>query len=583
MLTARHFNGGRTMKRLAISFLAAAALAGCAKLDSEIVESTPSEGQTPFVLYVSTPSGDRQPSETKTSFNEETYEVTWKDGDALAVTIGGKLYKFTKVKGQENAFSCDKDNEFTPVEGVEYEYDILYPYSKDGQFATSGYAKTPMHGTATAVGKASPNVGLEQLTCVIKVTVKNENAVGTAKLTTLRIESPDGEILGGQHTVKGGLVKPVKGDTFTELKDQDKKVDAGKSMDICLQCAPFTAKAGTSLLFKYTVDGKDYTEKKTFSKDVVFAAGKVNRTSISCGEAQYFIDGTVLTGGAKLMPKTPESSCVYAEEIYLRAGKMAIPVKYKGVTSYICPADGSVEVPDNDRVDSKPAGTQYNVVVKESTEGSELPVWNIPVEGYWRVIIDTENNTVKFFSPKNRLEPLTVEFAYEGRNPASWILTKTLLAGNYYLNSMTGWDSWKGKAFPFVVSKVDPMILIWSGSSFSVPDKNAGICIKVAQHRADLDSIKQGEGTGGNNPYTDTGVKEEDKDADNISTTFVSKVAAFVPATEPGVPATADMELKMGEWMNTALVFSNRKWKLSSTVKISKITIDARNNKIRFD
>ena len=161
MLTARHFNGGRIMKRLAISFLAAAALAGCAKLDSETVESTPSEGQTPFVLYVSTPSRDRQPSETKTSFNEETYEVTWSDNDALAVTIDGQLYKFTKVKGEENAFSC---SDFKPEEGVEYEYDILYPYSDKGQFATSGYAKTPMHGTAKAVGSASPNVGLEQLT-----------------------------------------------------------------------------------------------------------------------------------------------------------------------------------------------------------------------------------------------------------------------------------------------------------------------------------------------------------------------------------------------------------------------------------
>ena len=569
------------MKHFVISFLAAAALVGCAKLGLETVESTPSEGQTPFVLYVSTPSGDWQPSSTKTSFNEKTYEVTWSDNDAIAVTINNDhLYKFTKVKDKDNAFAC---SEFVPKEGEVYEYDILYPYDDKGQYATSGYAKTPMHGTAKAVGSASPNVRLEQLTCVIKVTVKNENAVGTAKLTTLRIESPDGVILGGQHTVKWG---PVKGDTFTELKNQDKKVAAGKSMDICLQCAPFTATAGSRLLIKYTVDGTAYTETKTFSKDVVFAAGKVNRTSISCGEAQYFIDGTVLTGGAKLMSKTPESDCVYAEEVYLRAGEMAIPVKYKGVTSYICPADGSVEVPDNDRVDSKPAGTQYNAVVKESTEGSELPVWNIPVEGYWRVIIETENDTVKtvkFFSPKNRLEPLTVEFAYEGRNPASWILTKTLLAGNYYLNSMTGWDSWKGKAFPFVVSKVDPMILIWSGSSFSVPDKNAGICIKVAQHRADLDSIKQGEGTGGNNPYTDTGVKEEDKDADNISTTFVSKVAAFVPATAPGIPSSANMELKMGEWMNTALVFSNVKWNLASTVKISKITIDARNNKIRFD
>ena len=563
MLTASHFKEGRTMKRLAISFLAAAALAGCAKLGLETVESTPSEGQTPFVLYVSTPSGDRQPSETKTSFNEETYEVTWSDNDALAVTIDGQLYKFTKVKGEENAFSC---SDFKPEEGVEYEYDILYPYSDNGQFATSGYAKTPMHGTAKAVGSASPNVGLEQLTCIIKVTIKNENAVGTATLTALHIERTDGGILGGPHTLAG----PVKGKTatYTEVLKQNEKIEAGKSFDKCLQCAPFTATAGSSLLIKYTVDGTDYTETKTFSKDVVFAAGKVNRTSVSFGETQYVIEGTAVPDGIQLMTLTPESDCIYAEEVYLRAGKMTIPVKYKGVTSYICPADGSVEVPDNDRVDSKPAGILYNAVVKESTEGSELPVWNIPVEGYWRVIIDTENNTVKFFSPKNRLEPLTVEFAYENKNPASWILTKTLLAGNYYLNSMTEkWDNWKGKAFPFVVSKVDPMILIWSGASFDMKD---ALCVKVAQRPAEV-NIRPGEGTGGADPVK------------NNTTDFISKVAAFVPATAPGIASSADMELKMGEWMNTALVVSNKKWKPASTVKISKITIDARNNKIRFD
>lgn len=212
MLTARHFKGGRTMKRLAISFLAAAALVGCAKFGLETVESTPSEEQAPFVLYVSTASEALQPSSTKTSFNEKTYEVTWSDNDALAVTIGGKLYKFTKVKGQENAFSCA---DFTPEDGVEYEYDILYPYSANKQFTMSGYAKTPMHGIAKAVGSASPNVRLEQLSAIIKVTVKNENASGTATLTTLRIERTDGGILGGQHTVAG----PVSGnkDIYTQV------------------------------------------------------------------------------------------------------------------------------------------------------------------------------------------------------------------------------------------------------------------------------------------------------------------------------------------------------------------------------
>ena len=285
---------------------------------------------------------------------------------------------------------------------------------------------------------------------------------------------------------------------------------------------------------------------------------------------RIFLSGDAMTGTTrKPMGKTPESDYIYAEEVYLRAGEMTIPIEYQGMTSYICPADGSVEVPDNDQVDSKPAGTQYNAVVKELKADATLPAWKIPVEGYWRVIIDIENKTVKFFSPKNRLEPLTVEFAYEGRNPASWILTKTLLAGNYYINSMTGWDSWKGKAFPFVVSKVDPMILIWSGASFNMTD---ALCVKVAQGPAEVDNIRAGEGTGGEDPVKNgAGMK------------FISKVLAFVPASEPGVAATADMELKMGEWMNTVPVVSNRKWKPASTVKISRITIDARNNKIRFD
>ena len=285
---------------------------------------------------------------------------------------------------------------------------------------------------------------------------------------------------------------------------------------------------------------------------------------------RIFLSGDAMTGTTrKPMGKTPESDYIYAEEVYLRAGEMTIPIEYQGMTSYICPADGSVEVPDNDQVDSKPAGTQYNAVVKELKADATLPAWKIPVEGYWRVIIDIENKTVKFFSPKNRLEPLTVEFAYEGRNPASWILTKTLLAGNYYINSMTGCDSWKVKAFPFVVSKVDPMILIWSGASFNMTD---ALCVKVAQGPAEVDNIKAGEGTGGEDPVKDgAGMK------------FISKVLAFVPASEPGVAATADMELKMGEWMNTVPVVSNRKWKPASTVKISRITIDARNNKIRFD
>ncbi len=254
------------MKRIFLSILAVASLAGCAKIGSELVEVQENGG---FSIYVSAP-------QTKTSFDEETYAVTWSKGDALAVTIDGVLYKFTNSTGEGNEFTC---SDFTPEDGVTYTYDILYPYSANGQFTMSGGVKTPMHGTATATGSESPTVALSQLSALIKVTISNESGTGTAKLTSLRIERADGGVLGGKHTVDG----PVEGATvsYTTVESQNKAIPAGESIDMFLQCAPFTASAGTSLNIIYTVNGTAYTAVKTFTRDVKFEAGKVNRTAVS--------------------------------------------------------------------------------------------------------------------------------------------------------------------------------------------------------------------------------------------------------------------------------------------------------------
>lgn len=444
MLTARNFKGGRTMKRLAISFLAAATLAGCAKLDSETVESTPSEGQTPFVLYVSTPSGDRQPSATKTSFNDETYEVTWSDNDALAVTIGGKLYKFTKVKGQENAFSC---SDFKPEAGMKYEYDILYPYSDNGQFATSGYVKTPMHGTGKAVGSASPNVGLEQLTGIIKVTIKNENAVGTATLTELHIERTDGGILGGPHTIEG----PVTGKTaiYTEVLNQNKKIEAGKSLDMYLQCAPFTAKTGSGLLVKYTVDGTTYTETKTFSKDVVFAAGKVNRTSVSFGETQYVIEGTAVPDGIQLMTKCLEKDNLYAFRAELSEGDFHIRV-----------------TGENGGIYASESGTDINDGQTVGLTENEAGHWTIPSAGVYRVVADFGAKKITIYSPETDLQPFTVKWQPNWGSPTNtdnghaWITTT--ITKIYGRGESVGWSK-TGKDLKCEVSLADPQVLVYTG------------------------------------------------------------------------------------------------------------------------
>lgn len=443
MLTARHFKGGRTMKRLAISFLAAAALAGCAKLGLETVESTPSEEQAPFVLYVSTSSEALQPSETKTSFNKETYEVTWKDGDALAVTIGDKLYKFTKVKGQENAFSC---SDFKPKAGVKYEYDILYPYSENGQFATSGYVKTPMHGTGKAVGSASPNVRLKQLSCVIKVTIKNENTSGTAKLTTLRIERTDGGILGGQHTLAGPVVG--KTDNCTTVVRQNEKIEAGKSIDMYLQCAPFMAKKGTSLCIKYVIDGAQYMATKTFSKDIEFAAGKVNGTSVSFGES-HFIEGTAIADGVQEMTKCLEKCNLYAFRAEFSEGDFRIRVTGENGGIY-APVLGN-DISDGQTVD----------LVK-----NENGHWTIPAAGVYRVVVDFDTKKVAIYSSETDLQPFTVKWQPNWGAPTNtdnghaWITTTVDTI--YGRGDSVGWAA-TGKDLKCKVSLADPQVLVYTG------------------------------------------------------------------------------------------------------------------------
>ncbi len=264
------------MKRFFIAFFAVAALVGCSKSE---VNSEEGE-KAPFTIYVSASSDNG----TKTSFDESSYAVSWVKGDALAVRVDNSetLYKFVNQTGEDNAFTCD---DFNPGEG-EHTYQILYPYNADFQFTMSGGIKTPMYGTATATGSDAPEVEMKQLSAIIKVTVKNESESGTATLSSLRIERADGGVLGGKHQIVDGEAAPVSGSTvsYTEVNSQSKKIAAGASVDMYLQCAPFTAKTGTTLNIKYTVNGKEYSEEKTFTKDVEFAAGKVNRTSVSFAE-----------------------------------------------------------------------------------------------------------------------------------------------------------------------------------------------------------------------------------------------------------------------------------------------------------
>lgn len=281
---------------------------------------------------------------------------------------------------------------------------------------------------------------------------------------------------------------------------------------------------------------------------------------------KVFLDGeavkSIRPSSNYTMTKTPENEFVYAGEFLMDAGRMTIPIEYDGITRYICPADGlPAHVPDEDPAGGKPEGSEYAATVRDipdSGDESELPAWNLPSKGYWRVIVDIENKTVKFFSPKNRLEPLTVEFNYA--NTSTWVLRKTLVGGTYYVNTMTGWDSWKGKGYDFVASQIDPQLLICQGVSISLSEK---FCVKIGQSINDFEIVT--EGTSGDNPTTDG------------TTNFVSRILAFVPE------GNADSPIVMNEWIPMVQAVSNAKWTLDGSIRISKISVDLRNNLIRFD
>lgn len=290
---------------------------------------------------------------------------------------------------------------------------------------------------------------------------------------------------------------------------------------------------------------------------VQVAAGEDVFDNVDLQEVSSFVLAGSAIGSRTALDMTVENSDVFALCPALSAGELYVEMldAEGGSLGAILPLSGS----------DINAGVKQEFVQNEVGKGA----WSIPAEGTYRIVLNRSDNTIVIYDAATDLKPLTVTFAYEGLNPAAWILTKTLLPGTYYVNTMTGWDNWKGKAYTFTASVADPQILIWQGSPFTVKD---AFCVKVAQNPSEVDSIVKGEAEKGTDPNTQSGMN------------FVSKSLAFVPATAPGVASEEHLPLAMNEWLPTAAVVSNKKWTpASGGVSISCIIIDARNNRIRFE
>ena len=297
----------------------------------------------------------------------------------------------------------------------------------------------------------------------------------------------------------------------------------------------------------------------------VFEADRVNLDGDAVRQIRPSMNYTMST--------TPENEFIYAGEFEMAAGLMTIPVQQDGATLYICPADGvTVDVPDSDPVDDKPAPTEAYAAkvmdIPDSGNADELPAWNLPAGGDWRVIIDMENETVQFYSPKNKLDVLTVEFEYQ--NYDYWIMSKTFTAGNYFVRTGTSWDNWSGKPYAFQASLIDPQLLVWNGqgSTINVPGTQK-FCIKTGVKSDNNFTITQGPGTDGiDNP----GNPSTDGTAD-----YGARVLTIVPE------GAVDTPLETGKWLPIDLAVSNAGWTHEEEARLSRIDIDLRNMQIRFN
>ena len=499
-----------------------------------------------FSISVSTPG-------TKTVFDGDAYTVEWEENDALGVVIDDgsetELYKFTKSSG--NTFTCAN---FVPAEGASYTYYVLYPYDEgftvsDGvssavvkissgtqsDLSVAGHIKTPLYGMATAQGTASPEIALAHAAAVVKINVANRSGAELEVSEVGLVSADESAVMSGTFSVDfetGGLTASETSNTASSVLLDAEVLANESSADFYVAVAPFAAE---NLSVK--VNGDSFV-KSVVENGFDFNAGLVYTTSVA-------YDAVSLT-------QTLENADVYAALQELKVGEVDITASIDGTTYYLCPEDGAFK--DGEAV----------AVTRNEAAGKG---WTLSAADTYRIVYNAADNTVTMYSSANEFnQPKTVRFNYQNNTneEINWILGKTILGGTYYIRNGSKW--WDGQPYDFVVSLADPQILIWDGNGSTI-DVPGSFCVKLGQSLSDFEVIKEGTSTGGNNPIEDS------------KTNFVSRIMACQPKG-----SSADAPLVKNTWMDMDLSVYNFGWANDSyPVKVSKILIDFRNMKIRFD
>ncbi len=329
------------MKRinLILAAIAAVFLASCAEKIEEPSDggarktdyTAPVEGAT-FSL---TASAEKNPDEKnpdasgaqpKALFNE--MQLVWNEGDALNVFANSESsyrFDFVPVEGADWKSQGDTfcTTEFTPEDGVEYEYTALFPFTEGLTMDSEGWIcetsggvtskKTysletatqkrsgdkshlenmPLWGTATATGWTVPSVTMHNAVSVIEVETTNSLTSAPLEVTGVKLSS-DCIVFGGEwffNAKTGALeIKEGTGKSSVDLSCENLN-DDGTKASMCetggvllneIAVAPQTV-TGTLTVELTTNQGTVTATRKL--ENLTFNAGRFRKLKITFDES----------------------------------------------------------------------------------------------------------------------------------------------------------------------------------------------------------------------------------------------------------------------------------------------------------
>ena len=396
---------------------------------SGVEQEKPAAGK--FSLKVNIASDDA----TKTVFNDRgdgNGDVEWADDDALAVYVSGNgevnLYRFTKDAG--DTFSTE---EFVPAEGTDYTYMVVYPFSENsdpGSLKTEvdivsgtysgtdpdGNIDTPLWGRAKASGTAAPEVTLQHLASVIKVSFTNGTGA-SLNVSEVSLEAPEKSALSGTFTLnlETGAMEPSGEASSSAVLKVGESVDAGASASYYIACAPYsgaldvkvTSDAGTTSV---PMEKVGVGAGMMYSTVVTAEAEPVLPTEIE----SLSISGAAAGGEAIAMSRTLENEAVYAWRGELQSGELFLSVN--GTEAYL-----AVTNPD-----FKGTASEYEIAF----EGDS---WKVSETGVYRIVVDTKNGEVKVYDAAHDLKNKVVSYnnTVDGINPYEQEVTELWMYGGF--------------------------------------------------------------------------------------------------------------------------------------------------------